>query len=55
MDKPIKKKPVVRIGKVYTKTGDKGETSLVGGIRIAKEDFPHRGCCTDSGAVGGHR
>ena len=37
MDKPIKKKPVVRIGRVYTKTGDKGETGLVGGIRIAKD------------------
>jgi len=37
MDKPIKKKTVVRIGKVYTKKGDTGETSLVGGIRIAKD------------------
>ena len=35
MDK--KKKPVVRINKVYTKKGDEGETSLVGGIRIPKD------------------
>ena len=37
MEKPTKRKTVVRISKVYTKKGDKGETSLVGGIRIAKD------------------
>lgn len=29
----------MKITKVYTKTGDKGSTSLVGGIRIAKSDI----------------
>ena len=29
----------MKITKVYTKTGDKGETSLVGGIRIKKSDI----------------
>ena len=37
MKKPDKKKPIVRISRVYTKKGDKGETSLVGGIRIPKD------------------
>lgn len=37
MKKPDKKKTVVRIGRVYTKKGDQGETSLVGGIRISKD------------------
>jgi cob(I)alamin adenosyltransferase len=31
------KKKVVHIGRVYTKKGDTGETSLVGGIRITKD------------------
>ena len=29
---------MVKINKVYTKTGDKGETSLVGGRRVAKDE-----------------
>ena len=28
---------MVKINKVYTRTGDEGETGLVGGRRIAKE------------------
>ena len=29
----------MKITKVYTKTGDKGMTSLVGGVRISKADI----------------
>ncbi len=29
-------KKIVRINRVYTKTGDKGQTSLAGGIRVSK-------------------
>ena len=31
----------MKITKVYTKTGDKGMTSLVGGVRISKADIRH--------------
>ena len=29
----------MKITRVYTRTGDKGETSLVGGVRIKKSDI----------------
>ncbi len=37
MKKNEKGKKVVRIGRVYTRKGDAGETSLVGGTRIPKD------------------
>tara|TARA_B100001123_G_scaffold324678_1_gene364711 strand:+ start:270 stop:884 length:615 start_codon:yes stop_codon:yes gene_type:complete len=33
------KKPNIRINKVYTKKGDSGETSLIGGQRLSKDDI----------------
>ena len=29
----------MRLSKIYTKNGDQGQTSLVGGVKIAKSDF----------------
>ena len=29
----------MKLSKIYTKTGDQGQTSLVGGVKIAKSDF----------------
>ena len=33
------KEPNITINKVYTKTGDSGETGLVGGQRLSKDDI----------------
>ena len=33
------KEPKITINKVYTKVGDKGETSLVGGIKVLKSSL----------------
>ena len=39
MDKKEFKEPNFRINKVYTKTGDSGQTGLVGGQRVSKDDI----------------
>jgi cob(I)alamin adenosyltransferase len=41
-DQPFKE-PVLALNRIYTKTGDAGETSLVGGQRVAK-DSPRLEC-----------
>ena len=33
------KEPKISISKVYTKSGDKGETHLIGGIKVSKDDI----------------
>ena len=37
-DKPKYKNPNITISKVYTKNGDKGETDLIGGKRLSKDN-----------------
>jgi len=32
------REPKINISKVYTKSGDKGETHLIGGIKVSKDD-----------------
>ena len=38
-DKKKFKEPDITISKVYTKTGDSGNTGLVGGQRLSKDDI----------------
>lgn len=33
------REPKINISKVYTKSGDKGETHLIGGIKVSKDDM----------------
>ena len=39
MSKNKFKDPNIIINKVYTKTGDRGKTSLVGGQKVSKSDL----------------
>ena len=46
---------MVKLNKIYTRTGDGGETSLVNGMRVAKHAFARRRLVMLTKPNSGHR